>query len=53
VITGFFDLAKIGFGAVIGLLGGKQLGGQTGKEAGGNASQIVETKEGQESGNKL
>src|SRR5438105_1477883 len=25
VITGFFDLAKIGFGAVVGLLGGKQL----------------------------
>jgi hypothetical protein len=29
VIMGFFDLAKIGFGAVVGLLGGKQLQAQT------------------------
>jgi len=27
VILGFFDLAKIGFGAVVGLLGGKKLQG--------------------------
>jgi hypothetical protein len=27
VIMGFFDLAKIGFGAVVGLLGGKKLQG--------------------------
>ena len=27
IIMGFFDLAKIGFGAVVGLLGGKQLQG--------------------------
>lgn len=27
VIMGFFDLAKIGFGAVVGLLGGKKLDG--------------------------
>ena len=27
IIMGFFDLAKIGFGAVVGLLGGKQLHG--------------------------
>jgi hypothetical protein len=27
VIMGFFDLAKIGFGAVVGLLGGKKLHG--------------------------
>jgi hypothetical protein len=26
VVMGFFDLAKIGFGAVVGLLGGKTLG---------------------------
>jgi|ERR1044072_582498 hypothetical protein len=29
VIMGFFDLAKIGFGAVVGLLGGKSLQGST------------------------
>ncbi len=29
VIMGFFDLAKIGFGAVVGLLGGKRLHGLT------------------------
>ena len=28
VILGFFDLAKIGFGALVGLLGGKKLGGE-------------------------
>ena len=27
VVMGFFDLAKIGFGAVVGLLGGKKLQG--------------------------
>jgi hypothetical protein len=26
IILGFFDMAKIGFGAVVGLLGGKKLG---------------------------
>jgi hypothetical protein len=28
VIMGFFDLAKIGFGAIVGLLGGKAIGGE-------------------------
>ena len=28
VILGFFDLAKIGFGALVGLLGGKKLAGE-------------------------
>ena len=28
VILGFFDMAKIGFGALVGLLGGKKLGGE-------------------------
>lgn len=28
VIMGFFDMAKIGFGAVVGLLGGKKLQGE-------------------------
>jgi hypothetical protein len=30
VVMGFFDLAKIGFGAVVGLLGGKKLQGEVG-----------------------
>jgi len=29
VIMGFFDMAKIGFGALVGLLGGKNLDGQS------------------------
>jgi hypothetical protein len=28
IILGFFDMAKIGFGAVVGLLGGKKLQGE-------------------------
>jgi hypothetical protein len=32
VIMGFFDLAKIGFGAVVGLLGGKSLQAQIDKD---------------------
>ena len=31
VIMGFFDLTKIGFGAVVGLLGGKKLQAESGK----------------------
>jgi hypothetical protein len=50
VIMGFFDLAKIGFGAVVGLLGGKQLRGVTGKDTDGNANQTLQGKEGQERG---
>ena len=49
VIMGFFDLAKIGFGAVVGLLGGKQLRGPGSKEVGGNFSQVPEAKEDQQS----
>lgn len=30
IIMGFFDLAKIGFGAVVGLPGGKKLQGDAG-----------------------
>jgi hypothetical protein len=29
IILGFFDMAKIGFGAIVGLLGGKKLQGET------------------------
>lgn len=33
IIMGFFDMAKIGFGAIVGLLGGKKLQGSPGVEA--------------------
>jgi hypothetical protein len=31
IILGFFDMAKIGFGAIVGLLGGKKLAGEDAK----------------------
>src|SRR5262249_1094764 len=46
----FFDFTKIGFGAVVGLLGGKQLQANRGKEANGIPRQVPEVKQGQKSG---
>jgi hypothetical protein len=44
VIMGFFDLAKIGFGAVVGLLGGKWLQAESDKEEMAKARKMAGTK---------